>query len=149
MKIYRTLISAAFILFISVTITLPVLAADPPSPTPDFIGDVELPSFWLRWTSAPGGDVAGGPIVLIINSVFRLILIGAGMFSVWKVIQAGFTFITSSGDSQALNSARDNLVWTLIGLLVIAGSFVLIAIIGIIFFGDAMMFIKPTITGAP
>src|SRR3989344_5583678 len=148
MKTYKKLSTATFFLLLFVVFSYPVFSADS-TPTPDFIGDVELPSFWLRWTSAPGGDVAGGPIILIINSVFRLILIGTGIFSIWKIIQAGFTFITSNGDSQALNSARDNLIWTLIGLLVIAGSFVLIAIIGIIFFGDAMMFIKPTITGAP
>jgi hypothetical protein len=79
----------------------------------------------------------------------KLVLVGAGLFALMQLILAGFGFINASGDSQKLSQARDKIIWALVGILIVFGSFVLMAIIGIIFFKDPMIFIQPSITGAP
>lgn len=88
-------------------------------------------------------------LVTFLNIILRLIFIGAGLFALWKFIDAGFSFINSGGDPKKLNEARDKILLTMVGLLVIAASFVIAAIAGVIIFGNPMAILQPELIGAP
>lgn len=94
-----------------------------------------------------GYDTDVGGLIFFINNILRLVFIVAGLFALWKFIMAGFTFMGSEGDPKKLSQARDQILMTLVGLLVIAASFVIAAIAGVVFFGDATAIINPKPTG--
>lgn len=52
----------------------------------------------------------------IINKVTRIIAIVTGTMSVLFVMIGGFKYITSTGDAQKVNSAKNTIMYALIGL---------------------------------
>jgi hypothetical protein len=135
---FRPLTLLLFLFFISLCIPQTSAAQDA------FYGGITPPAFLSPFVAAG----PGGGIVLILRIILRLILIGAGFFAVFQFLSAGLIFMSSDGDPQKLAKGRNKLILTLVGLAVIASSFVIAALIGIIFFGDAGALISPTITGA-
>lgn len=65
-------------------------------------------------TPAPGQKDLKGMLALGIN-ILSLIV---GVAAVIMVILAGFKYITSSGDSARVNSAKDTLLYAVIGIVV-------------------------------
>jgi hypothetical protein len=73
--------------------------------------------------SAAGGDcvVAGGKTVQgIITNVVNVLSIAVGIIAVVMIIVAGAKYITSSGDANAIASAKTTLIWAVAGLIVVA-----------------------------
>lgn len=139
MKHIHTLTTLLILTLIVAAFALPVQAQ---------IGEVTPPDFIQRWINVDGGE-DGGALIFIFATFLRILLIGAGFFALWQFITSGYMFMTSGGDPQKLGEARNKLLMTLVGLAVIASSFVIAAIVGIIFFQDAMAILSPTIIGAP
>ena|SRR3989338_1880757 len=109
-----------------------------------FIGEVTPPKALEAW----GGGTCGGPILALTNVVFKLVFIVAGIWALWKFIEAGFSFINSGGDAQKLSAARDKIMFTFVGLLIMASSFALAGLVGLLFFGSFDAILNPSITGA-
>ena len=68
------------------------------------------------------GDVGAdsGPLVTLIRNIIRFITIIVGAVSILMIIFAGFKYITSGGDSSKITSAKNSLVYAIIGLVIIA-----------------------------
>lgn len=64
---------------------------------------------------AKGSDV--NDIIKVVISVFSTVV---GVVAVIMIILAGFKYITSSGDSSKITSAKNTLIYALIGLVIVA-----------------------------
>lgn len=56
----------------------------------------------------------------LIKKVVNALSIVVGIITVFMIILAGFQFITSGGDSNGVSKARNGLLYSIIGLLVVA-----------------------------
>lgn len=92
------------------------------------------------------GSVFGGFGALVTN-ILRLVFVAGGIFALFNFIIAGFQYMNAGGDTKALNSAWDKIWNSLLGLIVIVGSFALTAILGQLLFGNATFILNPTIVG--
>ena len=97
----------------------------------------------------PVGVSTGDPGQVIGNLVQNIIwflIVGAGIYSVFNLIMAGYTYIGAGDDSKKVAAAWAQIWQTLLGLAISAGAFVLAAIFGQLLFGNAGFLLKPTIT---
>lgn len=89
-----------------------------------------------------GGLEAGGAgqklVQLGIDLIFTIGIILAIVF----LIVAGIQWITSGGDKQKVQAARNRLIYSIIGLIVIAGAFFIISTIISLLGGNPNFFLK-------
>jgi hypothetical protein len=110
------------------------------------IGNIEPPPGVGRWISEYGGGNIPG-LLPFATALLRLIITLAGLFAFFNLIIAGFQFMSAGGDPKAISKAWDKIWQSLIGLLIVAGSFVLAGIFGWLLFGNAMALLHPVIYG--
>lgn len=72
----------------------------------------------------------------IISAFVRFIVVIGGVFSLWQFLTGGLAFITSSGDKGKLTEAQHKIQMSLVGLVIIAASFIIIAIVSKVLFGE-------------
>jgi len=92
------------------------------------------------------GTVTQGFVPLLSN-ILRLVFVGAGIFAFINLILAGFQYMSAGGDSKQLTAAWAKIWQSLVGLVIIVGSFAIAALIGGIIFGDPMYILNPQIYG--
>lgn len=102
--------------------------------TEDVVGTISLPE------GIPSDIGKTGDFV---TTLVRFFIIVAGLFSLWQFLIGGFTYITSGGDKAKVQEAGNKITMSLIGLVVIAASFVIIAIISQLLFGDFTAILIP------
>lgn len=93
----------------------------------------------------PSGNGLG--LILFVSNMIKVVVIIAGLFGVINIISAGFTFLGSAGSPKAIEEANQKLLYSLLGLMVIVGSFAIAAIVSVILFGDPGFILNPTIPG--
>lgn len=95
------------------------------------------------------GSTNGSGIVVILNSLVKFVIVLAGLYTFWNIISAGYAFASAGGDPKAVAKAWEKIWLSLLGLLVVAGSFVLAVIFGYLIFGatNATILISPQIFG--
>jgi hypothetical protein len=74
-------------------------------------------------TDAEGNAVAGGNIGKLdslLNTVINIFSAVVGIIAVIMIIYGGFKFITSGGDSTKVTSARNTIIYAVIGLIIVA-----------------------------
>jgi hypothetical protein len=109
------------------------------------IGDIQPPG-WLE----KHGETEIGPGFGLINffsNILRLVTIAAGLFGFINLLLAGFAFISAAGDPEKIKQAQTKIWQSLIGLIIIASSFTLAAIIGWLLFDNPTLIISPRIYG--
>jgi len=96
-----------------------------------------------------GGDIASGNFGLInfLSSFIKLFMVVAGLFAFINLILAGWQYISGGGDPEKISQATSKITYSVIGLLVVVGSFTLAGIFGFILFGDASAILSPKIYG--
>lgn len=106
---------------------------------------------WCRFnTGSALCTQTGGPgsgLVLLASSLLRAGIVVAGLYALFNFIIAGYQFISAGGDPKNISKAWEKIWQSLIGLLVVAGSLLLAAIIGWLIFNDASAIISPRIYG--
>ena len=70
-----------------------------------------------------------GCIPAVFSNVLTALLIFAGLFALFIFIYGGYQYINSAGDPKKLEGARNNLIYGIIGLIIIIFSFFVINII--------------------
>lgn len=116
------------------------------SPTTDPIGQIIVP------TNIPSAIDATGKLVGIIsfgNSLLKIVFIVAGLWGFVNIIMGGFGFMTAGGDPKNFTKAWERIWQSLLGLLVIVVSFLVAAIVGILFFKDPTAILQPTLNNTP
>lgn len=101
-------------------------------------------------TVQPPGSIitSEAQVGLFISNIVKLIMVVAGLFALTQFLLGGLNYITAGGkqDSPArIKDAQQQIFHAIIGLIVIAGTFLLTAIISGIFFGRPDFILNPTI----
>lgn len=107
----------------------------------NIIGPIPLPS-----PLAAYGQYNVG-LIKFLNNIVKLLIVFAGLYAFLNLILAGYQFMSAGGDPKSVEKAWAKIWQSLIGLLIIAGSFVLAAIFGWLLFKDAGAILKPKIYG--
>jgi hypothetical protein len=98
-----------------------------------------------------GVDPTNGTRIGIVNFLsllLRIFTIISGLWFMFNIIVGGYLFITSSTDSGTMAKFKESLYFSLIGLFVIATAYLIAALVGSIFFGDAGFIIRPGLYSA-
>jgi len=106
---------------IVITISLPVYAEQ-------FTGSKQQACAGLSEASVTGGSCNSGSTTvhrLLVDTVNVVATVG-GIIAIIMIIVAGMKFITSGGDPQGVASARSNLVWAAVGIVVVVMAEVLV-----------------------
>lgn len=91
-------------------------------------GEVNAPIAIRRYGS--------GGIALFISNIVKLLIVGAGLFALFNIILAGYSFLSAGDDPKKMAAASAKIWQSLIGLAVAAGAIVLAMLFGQIIFGD-------------
>ena len=103
-------------------------------------GQVAPPPGISNWTGSGG-------FVGFLTAILRLMIVVGGIWVLINIMVAGYQFMGASGNPEKVSAAWAKIWQSLLGLLFIAGAFVIAAIIGQIIFGDATAIISPKIYG--
>lgn len=76
-----------------------------------------------------------------ISIIVGLLTVIAGIWFLFQIIIAGYQWLSSGGDKASVESARNKLTYSVMGLVVVVMAFAIISIIGTIMDVD---FLKPT-----
>lgn len=90
-----------------------------------------------------------GGLTSFLTNILRLVFLAAGIWAFINFILAGYSFLSASGDPKKIAASWEKIWFTVIGLVIIVGSFILTAIVGFLVFGDPLFILKPRIYGPP
>ena len=100
-------------------------------------GQISPPTFL---STNPGAGLGN-----LLNVIFKILIIGGGLYTLLNVILAGYAFLGAGNEPKKIEGAWAKIWQSLIGLIFIAGAFVLAAIFGKIFFGRYDFILNPVI----
>jgi len=109
----------------------------------DIFGPIEPPEAIKKFS--PTGDPSG--LIILFNNLLRLLIVGGGIYALINFIIAGYLFMSAGNDPKKIDYAWAKIWQTMVGLLIIAVSFVLAMLISKILFGDARAILEPKIYG--
>ncbi|MBI3290136.1 hypothetical protein HYZ78_01940 [Candidatus Microgenomates bacterium] len=101
-------------------------------------GTVNPPPGVTKWTSQGG-------FIGFLSAILQLLIIIGGIWTLINIILAGYKFLGAGGKPEEISNAWAKIWQSLLGLLFIAGAFVIAAIIGQIIFGDPTAILKPQV----
>jgi heme/copper-type cytochrome/quinol oxidase subunit 2 len=106
----------------SLLVALPLVVAQPQGASALFSGAKDSACSGIGGTrSGENCSVAGSTSLdTIITNIVNILSIFVGIVAVIMVIFAGFKYITSAGDSNAIAAAKNTLMWAIVGVLVVA-----------------------------
>ena len=124
-----------------------LLAQQSPPPAVDNLeavfGNVVAPQGVQQYNIAAGGI----GILLFLSAILRVFTIAMGIFAMINFLLAGYDYINAMGNTQAHTKVKDRLTMTVIGLVLIVGSYTIAGIIGLVFFGNAAFILNPELVG--
>lgn len=103
-------------------------------------GTVTQPNVLTRF-----GNVESGGIGKLLNLFFSLLISVAGIYMLFNFIFAGYGFLSAGNDPKKIQAASAKIWQSILGLLVVAGSFVIAAIIGLLFYDSPGAILNPSI----
>ena len=103
------------------------------------IGPISPPPFVGEYP-----DNAGGLFVFL-NVVLMMLIYGAGIFVLFNLVFAGYGFISAGGNAEKIEQAWNKIWQSLLGLVIVAGSFIIAAVAGQILFRDPRALIVPRV----
>ena len=72
---------------------------------------------------APGGQ---NNLMALIQNVISILLLFVGVVSVIMIIIGGIKYVTASGDSAGINSAKNTILYSIVGLVVAMGAYAIV-----------------------
>src|SRR5438132_13045647 len=91
------------------------------------------------------GDVSSGGLGKFLNLILKLLIVGGGIYALFNLILAGYAFLSAGDDPKKIEGATAKIWQTAIGLVFMAGAFVLAAIFGLLIYGKADAILNPSI----
>lgn len=86
-------------------------------------------------------------LINFISNVIKFVTIAAGLFAFINLIIAGFTYISAGSDAKKTAEAWSRIYMSLIGMVIIVGSYAIAGVMGMIFFGSPTAILSPVIYG--
>lgn len=111
--------------------------------TTDWLGTDQIkPPFGGDWDDPSAG------VENFINRGFRLAFVVMGLFALLNFILAAYNFINAQGETKNIDKARKLLTNSIVGLLLMAITFIFAGLIGAVFFGswDALLNLNDAIS---
>lgn len=108
----------------------------------DIVGDINNPALPTAYQ-----DISNNAITLFITNIIRILFVAAGIYAFFNLILAGYQYMSAAGDAKALNAAWARIWQSLVGLIIIIGSFALAVVFGQILFGQPGFILNPQIYG--
>lgn len=122
------------------------LYADPEQPCGSaIIGGVEPPTAISAINTQSGSDIG---IIFFLSRAINFANIVAGILVMLNFVISGFLYVTGAGNASNMAKINQRMLWSVVGILMIVGSYTLAAIFGLVFYGDPTFIITPTLTGA-
>jgi hypothetical protein len=103
-----------------------------------------MPSVYQHLAGTNGSQ---GGLILFFTNILRLVFVVAGIYVFINFILAGFQFMTAAGDSKAVAAASNKIWFSLVGLIIVVGSFALASLFSQLIFGRADFILNPTLYG--
>lgn len=103
-----------------------LVVADPPATTPPATTSAQdnkqavCDGVALTGSCDLSNNTSGDSVKTIVGSVINILSMAVGVISVIMIIIGGFKYITSSGDSNNVNSAKNTILYAIIGLVIVA-----------------------------
>jgi len=94
-----------------------------------------------------GGGTAGMGLIGLVSNVIKIVIVVGGLWAFINLILAGITFITSGDKPDELSKANNRMTMSLLGLIIMVGSYSLAGIIGKVLFGEWNAILNPVIYG--
>ena len=91
------------------------------------------------------GKEPGEAIGQLIQLVLWILIIGAGVYALFNLVLAGYSFMSAGDDPKKVTGAWAKIWQTLLGLAIAAGAFVLAGIFGELIFGRWDFILNPSI----
>jgi hypothetical protein len=110
-------------------------------------GTVQAPPGVAQFNSQVTGTGERIGIIIFASNLIRIATIVAGIIVFMNFILAGYAYITSDGSAKVNEQVKNQLTYSVIGLVIIVASYTIIAIISLLLFGKADFILNPTITG--
>jgi len=88
-----------------------------------------------------------GGLIRLGNNIIVLAIIVGGLLTLYNIIQAGYIYLTSAGDSKAHEKVLSKFTMSLWGLAIMILAPALMAVFGFVFFKDSTFFLQPKISG--
>lgn len=121
-------------------------------------GFINPPSVWAQYgftgiRNEAIGDLGNSPVeaaagttfitylVFIWNAIISVGALAVLLFFIWGAIE----WISAGGDAAKVSKARDRIIQSIIGLVLLVGSFVIVGFISNLFFGDNFDILRPTV----
>lgn len=79
----------------------------------------------------------------LISSIVRFIVVIAGLFTLWQFLMGGLGYITAGGDKAKIQEAQQKIIMSILGMVIIAASFLIIGIVSQLLFGDFTYILNP------
>jgi|GEM_PF-868147 len=103
----------------------------------DVVGTIALPAdIKIPQEIAKTGD--------FLTIIIRFLIIIGGLFTLWQFLSGGLAYITSNGEKAKIQEAGQKITTAITGLIIMAASFVIIAIISMLLFGSFTTILVPT-----
>ena len=106
------------------------LLADAAPPTKIFGGGITPPSDAFNSANSTVGETSLQNLETFISNGLGLLTILAGLFFIFYFVSAGMNWITAGGDSGKIQKARDQMVQSVLGLIIIAISYGIVGLVG-------------------
>lgn len=116
-KMYLTLstLAAGFVMMFTHSAVFAVVNCQNPADTQEAIQCGSNSTTGIPVTNNPEGALED-----VIKTIVNILTILVGIIAVIMIIVSGFRYITSGGDAQKITSAKNTLVYAIIGLIIVA-----------------------------
>ena len=88
-------------------------------------------------------DPYGNGFITFLSRGIRILTVVVGVWVMINFVLSGWILLTSVGDAGAMSKVREKLLYSVIGLAVVAGAYTIAGLIGLLFFGDAGFILYP------
>jgi hypothetical protein len=87
----------------------------------------------------------GSGLIILLNNLVKAAIVIAGIYAFLNLMISGYMFLNAGGDPKNITKAWEKIWQSLIGLLLVASSFILAMVFGYLIFGDITALINPRI----
>lgn len=81
-------------------------------------------------------------LLSFLNNVIALIMVIAGIWTVFNFISAGYLYLNSNNEPQKITAAGSKILQSVIGLAIVAAAFTIAGILGYVLYQDSSALLK-------
>jgi len=114
-------------------------------PLLQIVGDIKPPEQLKQYGYNVIGSSSSTGLLGLVSNIIKMIMVVGGLWAFINLILAGLSYVTSGDNPDEIKKANDKMIKSLIGLVIMFGSFTIAGILGYILYGDATAIINPKI----